>query len=244
MNLNQITSNLNNSSNDVINTSHSIFDLVQSAGFVEKTVMISLIIVSFWAWSIALERFFCFMKINNKIAVFEKNFWSGTALDILYNNIHNRIDNPLAAIFVAAMSELQQGGKNVGNDSLKNGLKERTIEAMHLIKNREIARLEKGLSFLANIGSSATFIGLFGTVLGIMNSFQSIANSQNTTLAVVAPGIAEALLATAIGLGVAIPAVIWYNILATRLNNLINKIEDFISELNNLFSKAIDEDNF
>jgi biopolymer transport protein TolQ len=125
---------------------------------------------------------------------------------------------------------------------LKVGQKERVLQSMYLVRDRELEKLETGLVFLATVGSSATFIGLFGTVWGIMHSFQSIAASKNTTLAVVAPGIAEALLATAIGLLAAIPAVIFHSYLTSKVISINNKIDDFVGELHTLLSRAIDEE--
>jgi biopolymer transport protein TolQ len=176
---------------------------------------------------------------------FENVFWSGQVLDILYERVKRSIDNPLSAVFVAAMNECKrnEGNKNIAADSiLKTGLKERIMQAMNLVRNRESENLESHLGFLAIVGSASPFIGLFGTVWGIMHSFQSIAASSNTSLAVVAPGIAESLLATAIGLAAAIPSVIFYNLLASKANHLTSKLDDFVGELHTLLARAIDEE--
>ena len=186
--------------------------------------------------------FISFYK-NTMIIFFFYYSKSGQVLDQLYDRARRIIDNPLSTIFVAAMSECKRYDSNLicNNHSLKEGLKDRVLQSMYIIRNREIQKLEQGLSFLAMVGSKATFIGLFGTVWGIMHSFQSIAVSKNTSLAVVAPGIAEALLATAIGLIVSIPAVMFYNLLVSKLDIIDNKFNDFIGELNTLLLRAIDE---
>jgi biopolymer transport protein TolQ len=204
--------------------------------------MLILVIASIWAWAIIIDKIFYLIQIRKKIKNFEGVFWSGAVLDQLYETIKRSIDNPLAAVFVAAMNECKRLTSKGLTDTLKVSHKERIMQAMYLIRNREIERMEQNLSFLATVASSTPFIGLFGTVWGIMHSFQSIATSKNTSLAVVAPGIAEALLATAIGLFAAIPAVIFYNYLSSQINKMNNKIDDFINELSSILSRAIDEE--
>ncbi|KAJ6644863.1 Tol-Pal system protein TolQ, partial [Pseudolycoriella hygida] len=204
--------------------------------------MLLLVIASIWAWAVIIDKLVNLSQLRKRMAVFEATFWSGAVLDQLYESVKRAINNPLAAVFIAAMNECKrQNSKNL-NDTLKISHKERIIQSMYLVKNREMERLEQNLGFLATTASSAPFIGLFGTVWGIMHSFQSIAASKNTSLAVVAPGIAEALLATAIGLFAAIPAVIFYNYLSTQITKVHNKMDDFISELNSILSRAIDEE--
>jgi biopolymer transport protein TolQ len=219
----------------------SIIDLILSADFTGKAVIVTLLIMSIWSWTIILQKYFSYRSIKHKIAKFEATFWSGQILDQLYEYVKRSVDNPLAAIFVSAMNECKRKNTVQSDSVLKIGIKDRVLQSMYLIKNRELESLEEHLSFLAVVGSTAPFIGLFGTVWGIMNSFQSIAASNNTSLSVVAPGIAEALLATAIGLLAAIPAVMCYNLLASHVNKLNNKFDDFINELNTLLSRAIDE---
>jgi biopolymer transport protein TolQ len=220
----------------------SIVDLILSADLTSKTVIAILLVMSIWSWSIVLHKYFIYRDLQKKINKFEQTFWSGQVLDQLYELIKRSVDNGFATIFVAAMAECKRKNNNDPlSEFLKNSLKDRVLQTMYLIRNREIEELEKNLGFLAVVGSVAPFVGLFGTVWGIMNSFQSIAASQNTSLAVVAPGIAEALLATAIGLLAAIPAVMFYNFLVSKVNNFNNKFDDFITELYTLLSRAIDE---
>ncbi|MGX6960434.1 MAG: protein TolQ [Rickettsia endosymbiont of Pentastiridius leporinus] len=228
---------------EVVTQDHlSIFFLISSSDIIGKSVMLILLIASIWSWAIILDKIFKLMQVQRRMKAFESIFWSGGVLDQLYESVKRSVNNPLALIFVSAMDECKSVSTKGLSDALKNNHKERINNAMYLAQNREIEKLEKNLSFLATVGSSSPFIGLFGTVWGIMHSFQSIATSKNTSLAVVAPGIAEALLATAIGLFAAIPAVIFYNYLISRITLINNKLEDFISELNSILSKAIDQE--
>ncbi|AEK74466.1 Tol-Pal system subunit TolQ [Rickettsia conorii subsp. heilongjiangensis] len=220
----------------------SIFSLISSSDIIGKSVMLMLLIASIWSWAIILDKIFKLVQVQKSMRAFENVFWSGGVLEQLYESIKRSVNNPLALIFVSAMDECKSLSTKGLSEGLKNNHKERITGAMYLAQNREVEKLEKNLSFLATVGSSAPFVGLFGTVWGIMHSFQSIATSKNTSLAVVAPGIAEALLATAIGLFTAIPAVIFYNYLISRITLINNKIEDFISELNSILSKAIDQE--
>lgn len=224
-------------------TDMSMLALIGQADIVVKAVMLMLMLASIWCWTIIFDKLMKFRAVAAKTERFEKVFWSGQLLDQLYERIQNRIDHPMAAVFVAAMQEWGRKGvqTQADNSRLYVGIKERIFQAMQVAANREIEKLDSNLSFLATVGSAAPFIGLFGTVWGIMNSFQSIAASKNTTLAVVAPGIAEALLATAVGLFAAIPAVIFYNMFSSKLNNLTGRIEDFSSELGALLSRELDE---
>ncbi|MCC8467956.1 MAG: protein TolQ [Rickettsia endosymbiont of Eriopis connexa] len=228
---------------EVVTQDHlSIFSLISSSDIIGKSVMLMLLIASIWSWAIIVDKIFKLMQVQKRMKNFENVFWSGGVLEQLYESIKRSVNNPLALIFVSAMDECKSLSTKGLSDALKNNHKERITGAMYLAQNREVEKLEKNLSFLATVGSSAPFVGLFGTVWGIMHSFQSIATSKNTSLAVVAPGIAEALLATAIGLFAAIPAVIFYNYLISRITLINNKIEDFSSELNSILSKAIDQE--
>jgi biopolymer transport protein TolQ len=221
-------------------TDMSILGLISHADLVVKIVMLLLFIASFWSWAIICDKYFKFKTLNDKSEKFEKLFWSGQLLDQLYERIKGRTDHPLANIFIAAMHEWSRSPAT-GDYNLTLSLKDRIFKAMDLVVNRESDKIERHISFLAIVGSNAPFIGLFGTVWGIMHSFQAIAASKNTTLAVVAPGIAEALLATAIGLMAAIPASMFYNILSDKLNNLQARMEDFSAELGALLSRELDE---
>ncbi|MEY4464074.1 MAG: TolQ protein [Pseudomonadota bacterium] len=234
--------NISDSLEVVMQDHLSIFSLISSSDIIGKSVMLMLLIASIWSWAIILDKIFKLAQVQRRMKSFENVFWSGGVLEQLYESIKRSVNNPLALIFVSAMDECKSLNTKGLSDALKNNHKERITSAMYLAQNREVEKLEKNLSFLATVGSSAPFVGLFGTVWGIMHSFQSIATSKNTSLAVVAPGIAEALLATAIGLFAAIPAVIFYNYLISRITLINNKIEDFSSELNSILSKAIDQE--
>ncbi len=240
-----MSTDINNISDslEIVTQDHlSIFSLISSSDIIGKSVMLMLLIASIWSWAIILDKIFKLAQVQRRMKNFENVFWSGGVLEQLYESIKRSVNNPLALIFVSAMDECKSLSTKGLSDALKNNHKERITGAMYLAQNREVEKLEKNLSFLATVGSSAPFVGLFGTVWGIMHSFQSIATSKNTSLAVVAPGIAEALLATTIGLFAAIPAVIFYNYLISRITLINNKIEDFSSELNSILSKAIDQE--
>ena len=235
-------------SEQVITTSSnidlSILSLISSSDFVGKSVIFLLVLASIWTWAIVISKLLHYRHLKKRMSNFEQLFWSGAILDELYMKIKKSIDNPLSAVFISAINECKKGkiDKNNKSEILKISKKDRISASMALSKNKEIEQLESKLGFLATVGSAAPFIGLFGTVWGIMHSFQSIAASKNTSLAVVAPGIAEALLATAIGLFAAIPATIFYNYLTSNVDRFENEIDNFSYELNSLLSRAIDEE--
>lgn len=222
----------------------SIFGLISGADLVVKFVLLMLLMASVWSWAIIIDKHLLISKIKRQIDNFEKVFWSGQLLDQLYDRLRHKAENPLSAVFVVAMDEWNKQRLNNKNyqalSYLNIGLKERIMQVMEVAKNEEMDKLEKNISFLAVVGSTSPFIGLFGTVWGIMNSFKSIAIMKNATISVVAPGIAEALFATAVGLVAAIPAVIFYNLLSSQINNISSKAESFSSELNSLLSQEID----
>lgn len=220
----------------------SFIGLFLQADIMVKCVMLLLIIASVMSWAIIFDKLVSIKSIKSKTKNFEKSFWSGQSLEVLYERIKGRENHPIANVFSAAMHEwMNRNSREIAaNSNLKIGIKERINQAMQVASNKSMEDLEKNVSFLATVGSSAPFIGLFGTVWGIMISFQAIAISKNTSLAVVAPGIAEALLATAVGLVAAIPAVIFYNKFTTDLNRLSGNLEDFSMELHSIMSKEID----
>lgn len=220
----------------------SFLDLFLQADFVVQSVMLILILASVWSWAIIFDKAFLFKRMHSKMSRFESEFWSGAPLEKLFKNVKTKQDQPLALIFTAALEEWQtrnQYGVKSDN-SLRAGTKERIYQSMQVATNKSIDNAEKNLSFLATVGSTATFIGLFGTVWGIMVSFQAIAISKNTTLAVVAPGIAEALLATVFGLAAAIPAMVFYNKFASEVNRVSSKLEEFSMELGSIISRELD----
>ena len=218
----------------------SLWGLFMSADFVVKLIMIGLIMASFWSWTIIFNKSIRIKGLFSSANQFEESFWSGGSLDTLFERIGTRPQDPMSAVFAAAMREWKRMSGS-GRSSVT--LQERVDRAMQVTLSREMDKLERHMGFLASLGSTATFIGLFGTVWGIMNSFQSIAASQNTSLAVVAPGIAEALFATVIGLIAAIPAVIAYNKLSLELNRYANRLDSFSNEFGAIISRQLDEGN-
>lgn len=217
----------------------SIWALFWQAGWIVKSVMIGLLLASVWTWAIVVDKMVAYGRMRRALNKFEQAFWSGQSLEELYRNLSERKTSGMGTIFVAAMREWKKSFEKGTNSQL--ALQTRIDKAMDLALGREMERLEGRLGFLATIGSAAPFIGLFGTVVGIMTSFQAIAGSKSTNLAVVAPGIAEALLATAIGLLAAIPAVVAYNKLSSDAGKLSSRMEGFADEFSAILSRQIDE---
>lgn len=229
---------------ETVERGFSMLEMFWGADPVIKLVMLILVAASFWSWTIIFQKTIRLRKLTDAANQFEDSFWSGGALDDLYDRINNRPHDPLSATFCAAMKEWRRSiAKGIIKVSETRGTMQQRIErVMHLTISREMEDLERYLGFLASTGATAPFIGLFGTVLGIMNSFQSIAMQQNTNLAVVAPGIAEALFATAIGLIAAIPAVIAYNKLSSDMNRYANRLEAFADEFSGIISRQLEEE--
>ena len=222
--------------------SFSVWGLFIQADWIVKTVIVVLFLASIWCWAIIVEKYFRIRRLQRSAGRFEDVFWSGGSLDDLFEQIGQRPVDPMSAVFSSAMREWRRSLTRRSNGGGVTGnLQERIDRVMHVTVGREMERLEKHMAFLASVGSTAPFIGLFGTVWGIMNSFQSIAAAKQTTLAIVAPGIAEALFATALGLVAAIPAVIAYNKLSTDLNRYAGRLEAFSSEFSAILSRQIDE---
>ncbi len=220
-------------------TDFSFLSLFLRADFVVKTVMAILVFASVWSWTVIVDRQFAFMGLQRKAKRFERAFWSGRSLDEMYKNIDEHSRDPMERVFISAMREWTNGRGNIGSDLQIVSLKERIDRVMALTVSRELSRAERGLGILASIASASPFIGLFGTVWGIMNSFRAIAASHDTNLAVVAPGIAEALFATALGLLAAVPAVIFYNKFSADTANYATRLEGFADELSAIFSRRI-----
>ncbi len=229
----------------------SMFDMFLQANIVVQFVMTILIFASIWSWAITFNKLIVFKTIKNQMKLFIRFFESGKSIDEVLTRIHRSGDtNPLAQILVTTFDEWDSKNDRLGkfsdansrsksmNDSV-NITKECLHQSMQLASNRALENLEDGIDILATIGSSSPFIGLFGTVWGIMSSFQAIATAQNTSLAVVAPGIAEALLATAFGLVAAIPSVIFYNKFSREIEKIAGKSEDFQLELSTIILKEI-----
>ena len=219
----------------------SAWGLFMQADLIVKLVMIVLVMASVWSWAIIFSKRKTLKKLNRKADVFEDSFWSGEPLDRIYQRVKNSKEDPMLNTFSSGMAEWQAGvaGGMPSKESLQAGLRQRVERAMSVAISREMNALERGMTFLASVGSTAPFIGLFGTVWGIMNSFSAIAASNTTSLAVVAPGIAEALFATALGLVAAIPAVVSYNVFSTELNRYADRLEAFLNEFSAILSRHL-----
>ena len=201
--------------------------------------MIGLIIASVWVWAIAIDKILLYGRMRRAMDRFEQAFWSGQSLEELYKSLSARPTHSMAALFVAAMREWKRSLESQARSFA--GLQMRIEKVMDVTIAREVERLERRLLVLATVGSAGPFIGLLGTVWGIMTSFRAIAGQQSTSLAVVAPGIAEALFATAIGLIAAIPATIFYNKFASEVNKQAQRLEGFADEFSAILSRQIDE---
>ena len=220
----------------------SIWGLILQADIVVRLVMFILLLLSIISWSIIFEKYTRLRRLNRKAESFENEFWSGMNIEKIHKNVGNNSSHPMEAIFLSGMKELNNSplSKNlsaVDNQIIGNRIEKRMLTTL----NKEVEVLERNISFLATTGSAAPFIGLFGTVWGIMNSFQSIATAKNTSLTIVAPGIAEALLATAMGLLAAIPAVIAYNRIAADMNRYSGRLEIFLNDFSSILSRHINK---
>jgi biopolymer transport protein TolQ len=217
----------------------SLLTLFWHAHWIVKGVMLGLLACSVWVWAIAIDKTVLYRRSKRTMDSFEQAFWSGQSLEELYRTLSARSVHAMPALFVAAMREWKRSLE--GTSRSFAGLQTRIEKVMDVTISREVEYLERRLLVLATVGSAGPFIGLFGTVWGIMTSFQSIAASKNTSLAVVAPGIAEALFATAIGLIAAIPATIFYNKFAGEVNKQAQRMEGFADEFAAILSRQIDE---
>jgi biopolymer transport protein TolQ len=200
-----------------------------------------LLLASVWVWAIVFDKFTTLRRVNKQADAFEGQFWSGGSLEELYEAEGAKPLHPMASVFSAAMEEVKRSQRVVGADVSRAGMRDRVDRAVNVTLGREMDRMERWMVFLATVGATAPFVGLFGTVWGIMHSFSAIAEMHNTNLAVVAPGIAEALFATAIGLVAAIPAVIFYNKLSSDLARYASRLEGFGSEFGAILSRMSDE---
>ncbi len=221
----------------------TIWGLFLQSDLIVKAVIIILVLASFWTWTIIFDKYFRLRRLRAKAKQFEESFWSGGSLEELFDRIGTRAPDPMSSVFVAAMREWRRSAAKgvLSSESLKANLQERIERVMDITLGREMEQLERHMIYLASVGSSAPFIGLFGTVWGIMNSFASIAASKNTSLAVVAPGIAEALFATALGLVAAIPAVLAYNKLSGDIGRYGHRLEAFAGEFGAILSRQLEE---
>lgn len=222
----------------------SMWDLLWSADMVTKAVLIGLIFASVWSWAIIFEKFGTLRQLKNKTEKFEEKFWSGGSLDRLYASLGTHPKEPMANMFVAAMKEWKR--TNILKSKTDRGLRgvslqQRIEKAMLVSMDKDLNSLETRLGFLASTGSVAPLVGLFGTVWGIINSFNAIALTQSNSLSAMAPGIAEALFTTAFGLIAAIPAVVAYNKISSDLDRYAKKLEAFMSEFSTILSREIDD---
>ena len=202
------------------NTDFSLMSLFLRADIIVKSVIIILIVCSIYSWAVIIDKFRLFKKINKSSDDFEEKFWDSKSAETFYNSLPAKVDDPMAIVFKDTMESLLK-------KKFKSNLSEKMSTFLEVGIEKQMSKIDKGFTFLATVGSTAPFIGLFGTVWGIMNSFQSIAISRNTSLAIVAPGIAEALFATALGLLAAIPAVVAYNKFNTDSQKYSQKLENF-----------------
>jgi biopolymer transport protein TolQ len=219
----------------------SLWGLFVQADIVVKIVMLGLLMASVWVWAVVFEKWSSLRRANRDADGFEDRFWSGGSLDDLYDHEGVKPAHPMAAVFGAAMGEWRRSARVAGADIARSGVRDRVDRAIVVTVQREMDRLERWMVFLASVGATAPFIGLFGTVWGIMHSFSAIAAMHNTNLAVVAPGIAEALFATAIGLVAAIPAVLAYNKISTDLSRFASRLEGFGAEFSAILSRQSEE---
>ena len=221
----------------------SIFELFLQSDSIVKLTMLLLLLASFWSWAVIFDKSLRLRRLQQAAATFEETFWSGGSLDDLFDRVGQRPHDPMSAVFAAAMREWRRSAAKglLGTAVMRASLQQRIERVMNVTVGREMDRIERFMTFLATVGATAPFVGLFGTVWGIMDSFQSIAASKNTSLAVVAPGIAESLFATALGLVAAIPAVIAYNKLSSDFGRYAGRLEAFATEFSAILSRQLDE---
>lgn len=226
---------------DGVISDFSMWALFLRADWVVQVVILLLLFASFWCWAIVAEKWMLVRRQNRGVNNFEKEFWSGGSLDELYARIGDAPKDPMSSVFSAAMREWKRASEKGARAGSGISLRERIDRVMQITAARELDRMERYMTFLATTGATAPFVGLFGTVWGIMNSFQAIAMSKNTSLAVVAPGIAEALFATALGLLAAIPAVIAFNKFSKELDRFSGRLQGFAIEFSAIISRQMEE---
>jgi biopolymer transport protein TolQ len=224
---------------EALNGDLSLISLFGAADRIVQLVVVGLLAASIWAWAIIVDKAILFRRTNSQMTRFEGVFWSGQSLEDLYRSLQDRTTTGMAAVFVAAMREWKRSFEKGARSPI--GLQTRIDKVIDVVVAREMERMEKRLLFLASVGSAAPFVGLFGTVWGIMVSFQGIAVSGSSSLAVVAPGIAQALLATGVGLFAAIPAVVAFNKLSNSAARIGQRLEGFADEFTAILSRQVDE---
>ena len=226
-----------------IATDFSVWALFMRADIIIKLVMILLFVASIWSWTIIIDKWLRVRRLEREARRFEESFWSGGSLDELYESFGAEPRDPMSAVFAAAMTEWRRSTERGLSTTmaLRAGLQDRIERAMDVTLVREMERIERYMVFLASAGATAPFIGLFGTVWGIMNSFQAIVVAKDTSLAVIAPGLSEALFTTAMGLIVAIPAVAAYNKFSTDMNRYAQRLDGFAAEFTGILSRQLEE---
>ncbi|NNE83803.1 MAG: protein TolQ [Alphaproteobacteria bacterium] len=224
-------------------TDFSVWSLFLRSDVVIKLVMVVLFVASFWSWTIIIDKWLRVRRLEREARRFEESFWSGGSLDELYESYGAKPRDPMSAVFAAAMTEWRRSTERGLSTTvaLRTNLQDRIERVMDVTLGREMERIERYMVFLASAGATAPFIGLFGTVWGIMNSFQAIAVAKDTSLAVIAPGLAEALFTTAMGLIVAIPAVAAYNKFSTDMNRYAQRLDGFAAEFTAILSRQLEE---
>lgn len=226
----------------VANTQLSMGTLFLNADWIVQLVMLLLVAASVWCWTIIFAKVMRLRTLYDGAEKFEESFWSGGSLDTLYERVGTRPADPMASVFAAAMREWRRlpGGKPTTRDA-RATLQQRIERVMHITVDRELEELDRHMTFLASVGSTSPFVGLFGTVWGIMHSLQGIGESQSTNLAVVAPGIAEALAVTAIGLVAAVPAILGYNKISSDMTRYAARLDFFANEFSAIISRQLEE---
>jgi len=216
----------------------SLFGLLTSVDLMTRFVMVILLLASVWSWAIIIDKVMLLKSVRRGMKKFEEKFWQATSLDTLYDSLKKSTD-PMSAVFMAAMKEWRRSAGENG-DNFGSNTQERVDRNIDLAIDRELSKLEVKMGFLASTGAVAPFLGLFGTVWGVMNVFHSIGASGNTNLIVIAPGIAEALYTTAMGLIAAIPAVLAYNKLSGDIDKIAKRLENFSTEIMSILTRRLD----
>lgn len=224
-----------------VRTTMSLWGMFEHSDIFMKVLIVAMLLASVWSWAIIIDKVRTYKKVRARATAFERKFWSGTSLEALYEKLNGKPTDPLSAIFVAAMKEWKRSSRNRKEIVTKGvNVQERIEKVMQITIDREVEALSNRMIFLASTGSVSPLLGLFGTVWGIMDSFQAIGVTKNTNITAVAPGVAEALLTTAVGLIAAIPAVIAYNKFSNDIERFTNQMESFAGELSAIISRQIE----
>lgn len=221
----------------------SLIDLFVRADWIVKLIMISLAIASVWSWAVIIDKLINFHLLKKRATNFEETFWSGRTLDELAEGLAGDTRDPMGRVFTAAMREFKESKANPRGSNDIGGTRQRIDRVMGLVVNRELAKAERGMTVLATVGSASVFVGLLGTVWGIINTFRAIDQAKDINFLIVIPGITEALFATALGLVAAIPAVVFYNKFSTDLDRYAGRLDGYTDELSAILSRKIGKGN-